>query len=184
MSFERAIVLIGFLLPMGCSEQVVANADGQGGGTATSSGSGAGQGQECDLDHPCPEGQFCRSLLNTCGVGLGWCETPDPACEDSGEPVCGCDGQLYPSFCAARAALVGVGPARRCELPQGTFACGTAICSDGEYCESLADEGFECKPLPAGCSPDDTCEACFPDGPPGFQCWCDDSASEIRVVCN
>lgn len=183
--FSRfALLALALSIPLGCGQGVVVDADGQGGGGAE--GTGDGGSRPCAEDSPCPAGQYCNyTYLNACGRGPGSCETPDPSCADGGEPVCGCDGKLYLSRCGAQAALVDVGDASRCTLPPGQFPCGPDICEEGEYCESTYDEAFICLPLPSGCQASDTCEACFPDGPPGFECRCDEnySGTGIRVYC-
>jgi len=94
------------------------------------------------------------------------------ACGD--RPVCGCDGAIYESNCAALAAGVFIGPVSQCEAPAGMTACLNAFCDAAtEYCDvrmhygpsnypTPCDQGpaFSsgvCQPLPAECPAEPTC---------------------------
>jgi hypothetical protein len=62
----------------------------------------------------CNDGLYCDYADDTCGAadGAGVCRDPDD-CED-GALVCGCDGELHASPCAAAAAGVDVSTSDSC----------------------------------------------------------------------
>lgn len=60
---------------------------------------------------PCPEGQFCDFPKGSeCGATDrgGACKPKPEMCTQAYEPVCGCDGETYPSACAAAQKGVSV----------------------------------------------------------------------------
>ena len=103
---------------------------------------------------PCPRGTYCSfEGVAACGTGaLGSCvavpSCPDDAC--AGPEVCGCDGRLHCSECAARAAGFDVAPSEYCDahdLPR----CGSWLgeqCGAGEFCDFAQD--LECGEVQPG----------------------------------
>jgi hypothetical protein len=89
--------------------------------------------------------------------------------------VCGCDGKVYDSKCAAHAAGVDVSTTAGCKQALADWApCGGHYCDvRTSYCESFLSDVLDpptdyfCRPLPPGCLPGDSgprgCE-CFPEG--------------------
>lgn len=79
----------------------------------------------------CPAEERCVFDDGLCGTGKGQgrCASRVP-CEEAGR-VCGCDGNWYPSECAAAAAGVDVDAGARCAAPPGSFACGPGACPMG-----------------------------------------------------
>jgi hypothetical protein len=154
-----------------------------------------GQGAICGgkIAATCAEGLYCEFQNNGCGFedGTGTCEPRPTACPESpiAQPVCGCDGQVYDSECAAEVAGTDVDDyAGNCTPPPQTFRCGHLFCSSmSEYCQiDLSDvvgwpNGYACLPTPGAC-PDSgaTCE-CVADQPCGTQC--DTSSGGVTVSC-
>ena len=140
----------------------------------------AGCGPDTTTAPPCIYCYYCAAQ------GVPWpCADPPPA-EDAacfaGEigcdpgpdvPVCGCDGAIYASSCAAAAAGVGVAYADNCPAEAGMMPCGAGWCASAtQYCEETLDHGgyptyrYECRSLPQACDDDLTCD-CFPEDPCG-----------------
>jgi hypothetical protein len=60
---------------------------------------------------PCPDSQFCDFPADSeCGATDrgGTCKPKPEMCTQAYEPVCGCDGETYPSACAAAQKGVSV----------------------------------------------------------------------------
>jgi hypothetical protein len=115
---------------------------------------------------------------------------PTPLCTDSGPPVCGCDGKVYPAPCELFKAGVDASQLGNCTAPAGHFACGELFCKKGaEYCGgSGSDVGtqassYECRPIPAACSaPGGAPCACFAGEPCGSFCQAS-AEGNISVIC-
>jgi hypothetical protein len=136
----------------------------------------------CRDNFACDASEYCGFSPGLCGLGqaAGLCRVRPIACPSAYRPVCGCDGQIYDSACAARAARVDLDVTGRCKalLPDWA-ACGARYCdARTSYCELYLSDVFDlpttktCRPLPAACRPRDgdagappTC-ACFPAGTP------------------
>jgi hypothetical protein len=165
-------------------------AQGGAGGTGGTGGQGGtGGGDACGLVS-CEFLQYCVSDDGQCGAmdPAVHCEDLPPDCiypPETWEPVCGCNGTVYPIDCQAAISGVDVGPADNCT----TFPCGDATTCDiaTEYCQrGVSDVGGEpdtwtCLPLPAGCgdTPDCLCvqaencgDLCDGDGPLGLRVTC------------
>lgn len=159
---------------------------GQGGGTSTGGAGAGGTGGGllttsnpfCSSAAECGEGQFCDDPSNLCFTGgQGVCDPVEP-CANKG-PVCGCDGAIHETDCAAFQAGVDVSTTG-CEVPPGQFACGIFLCETGaQACFHYV--GFAtydaCEDYPAVCDPP-SC-ACFPD-----YCQCvEDMNDDFIVTC-
>lgn len=135
---------------------------GTGGAGSTSTGTGGGGGDQdagdCAADH------YRAWPSEVCGVGLqgtpSMCMPRAEHCSvGASGPVCGCDGKMYQSWCAANTAGVDVNDKGGCTPPAGMFACGHGFCTvASEYCDiELSDtvdpNHHACAPLPPGCSP-------------------------------
>jgi len=118
--------------------------------------------------------------------------------------VCGCDGTVYPSNCAARDAGVGTQGAisgSRCETPpSGYFDCLGLFCDiETEYCDMHRHYGSStfpfpcesgdpwvaatCHPLPQACDPDATCGCVSDSFDPGMTGGiCSLSCSDVNGI--
>jgi len=117
---------------------------------------GACEGTEtCTVNYDCYAGQYCTKDTGDCD-GEGTCQTkPDlEDCTDTGNPVCGCDGNTYSSECAAHANGVNVLHEGACE---GEETCtDNSECSSGDYCgKDVGDCDGEgtCVKKPDSCIP-------------------------------
>lgn len=139
----------------------------------------ASQGCGLSTDPPCPEGQLCFDGTWACGAGpqarcLPAYTEADCAALSTHE-VCGCDGTLHESICAAHAAGVNAALLATCgAAASGTFACGYTSCQrNTEYCDFFGGDQdyigqYECKPVPVGtCGGGTVSCSCFT---PGEQC--------------
>lgn len=155
---------------------LVACEHGKGGGTVPDGGSGVVCGGFAGA--ACPPDEFCDFARNTCGTAdqTGTCRARPDGCGDIFQPTCGCDGIVYSNPCDANAAGVDTSDVGGCEAPPGQFACGHTFCDLATaYCQRVSSDiggepdGFQCNPLPAGCTPAADCE-CLADEPCGSQC--------------
>ncbi|WP_437970952.1 hypothetical protein WMF04_17440 [Sorangium sp. So ce260] len=143
-------------------------------GSASSGASSASGGpSSCSPSDPCPAGAWCKYEDERCerdAGATGTCVSEE--CED-GIPYCGCDGNVYPSSCAAHLAGTYVTDAALCS--EGTFACGDKSCKEHiEYCSRqilvVGGYTFECRTPSATAS---SCEGgvvsceCLTGYPPG-----------------
>jgi hypothetical protein len=132
----------------------------------------------CSPVAPCAAGEYCAYQPQICGKGtrLGTCRAATVGC-GTGAPACGCDGNVYPSECAAHDAGVDLDVTGGCRADVPDFIhCGPRFCdAKTQYCEIYLSDVLEpppdyaCKPLPSTCVPDGgkarTCD-CFPPGTP------------------
>ena len=140
-------------------------------------------GEACNEWVHCVDGAFCdlgADQIPACTT-LGVCVAIPEACDDDSGPVCGCDGVLYESACAAAMAGVGTSGAVGCAPPAGTFACGHDFCERlTEYCEYVIPHGqsaaWRC--LPLQCSEGASGCACITDPDP-----CGDPLLYYAQVC-
>lgn len=129
-------------------------------GSSTGAGGDDGGGTPCSDNADCATTELCEFGDHSCGASgqPGSCVPRPDDCAQEDRPVCGCDGELYPSQCAAASSGVGVDFLGECELPNGAFACGFSFCIHGdEYCleQGGAMPSFECLALPPVCQPPD-----------------------------
>ncbi len=102
---------------------------------------------------------FCVSVESGASTGSY------PGDED---PVCGCDGETYPSNAAAHAAGTSVAKQAACDESSGQFCRPGAIsCPPSEYCEADGDrpceDSGECVAPPSEC-PSGESKVCGCDG--------------------
>lgn len=127
----------------------------------------------------CSDGYYCAFDNGTCGGddSGGVCLPMPGVCDEPGNPVCGCDGQIYASECAAHLAGFDVSSATSC-----MFACGTGVCHHGtEYCQISTSGGqpydVVCLPVPDTCNGEPSCD-CISCGS------CEQSPSgDVTVTC-
>ena len=169
--------LIGAMLT-GCPLATTADRNAAAGASGTSSGAGNQAKPACGGPNNlgCPAGSYCDD--GACGLsGLqGRCEPMPSSCDDDGPAVCGCDGRVYASSCAAIAltgksrcfadasCLPSSADQITCDAPEGAFACGALLCAVAtDYCAQTScasgGQSYSCKPLPSLCgsSPDCSC---------------------------
>ena len=134
-----------------------------------------------DAGPQCPAGEIFVYEDALCGKGssAGFCREPAISCDDS-YAVCGCDGTVYQSLCAAHQAGVGRTFADQCTAPPDMFACGYTYCArNTEFClESVVESGgggFYCEPMQPKCASAPSCgcllesyDECESDGMGGF----------------
>jgi hypothetical protein len=153
---------------------------GAGGGSLTT-GSGAGG---CTGPGPCGPGFYCNDFSDGCFLSAGGGVCDDASLCSGKGPVCGCDGAVYPTDCAAFAAGMDVAAAG-CVTPPGTFLCHALVCSVGvqacvhyvgfatyDACEAFTGT---CDPAQGG-TPDCSC----------FPSWCKcapDPAGNFVIEC-
>jgi hypothetical protein len=117
------------------------------GGVPTGSSSGGGSpATDCAT---CKAGERC-DVLNACYF------PPQPyyciPCDQ--HPICGSDGKVYESDCAAIAAGVPVYGPNTCATPAGRYACG------GFYCDAATEDCERWSPVPGWPEPEYRCVLC------------------------
>lgn len=157
----------------------------------TSETTGTIPGEPCG-DFACEQTEYCDWALNDCGnPGLDppTCTlTPDGCPGVEGDPVCGCDGIVYPDECTASLAGVDVDETSGCEPPGTLFPCGYKFCDPtAAYCQiSTSDIGgfpdsYACVPLPESCGDAPVC-GCLEEEP-CFSFSCSERGGGMTILC-
>jgi hypothetical protein len=199
----RVTFLVAALVTLACggnTESGPANVSGSGGsgnvsgsgGSGNVSGSGGiGGKQECSASAPCKAGLFCDWQDNKCGAGSasGVCSPPPSPCTFEYAPVCGCDGQVAATACAAQTAGTDLNDLGGCTPPAGSFACGSIFCTSGQqFCQRWVtdmmgfEDGYLCKPLPSACAPAPSCDCLSSVSCGGASCD-SDSGGNLTMTC-
>jgi hypothetical protein len=171
-----------------------------GGGTDSEGGSGGGTSEPCgEAGEACSADQFCDYQYNSCGPPAhggedpGECRPRAGGCDDKIQ-VCGCDGKVHPSECAAHAEGVDIGErgfvGQLCAdslTPAGTFPCGPFFCVAAEsYCDygegDTGDRTTVCTPLPAACNGVATCGCVPADSPEDCEVVNGNGVTGIKVT--
>ncbi|HEX3597909.1 MAG TPA: hypothetical protein VHU80_22525 [Polyangiaceae bacterium] len=132
----------------------------------------------CRGETDCPPDEYCAYAPALCGKGHvpGVCRLKPRQCAEA-TPVCGCDGKVYGTACAAHASGVDLAELGGCKTPVFDFIpCGQRYCdARTSYCEIYLSDVLEpptthaCRPLPESCKPGAShppeCD-CFPSGTP------------------
>jgi hypothetical protein len=137
---------------------------GSGGGADASAGSGgsggAAGGKPCGgiAGLTCGLGEWCDFANDSCGAGdqQGRCQPRGGYTASCGQPLCGCDGNSYPSPCAAHLRGTDTSATNACIKGNGgdSAACGKdSDCQTGYRCCSTGGavgSPIACKKLPPG----------------------------------
>ncbi|MFT3837466.1 MAG: Kazal-type serine protease inhibitor domain-containing protein [Myxococcaceae bacterium] len=143
-----------------------------GGGTGTGGGGFNGDGGVGDTcggfaGTTCSSANVCIWNDKSCGAtdGSGTCQPRPSGCPSTYQPVCGCDGQVYPNECVANQAGVDVSVSNNCTPPNGYFSCGWAFCAEASsYCTktlggAAGNPGsYSCDPFPSTCGTSPSCQ--------------------------
>jgi len=145
-----------------------------------------GGSELCESNDDCSADAFCKPGGYACDDDFDDTCTSRPSdCSSSPtKPVCGCDGVVYESRCAAEAAGVGTTLYNSsCTPPAGTFSCGNTFCTiDQEICVEQLEVMLDCFAYPQGCDPSaPSCATCTPEDLPG-NCSCSD-AEGFTITC-
>lgn len=120
----------------------------------------------CRDNAACGEGGYCAKDVGECD-GRGICLPRPGGCITVYQPVCGCDGETYPSACDAAVVGVSVAATGPCRDRCGTIA--GLPCPDGFVCDleagmcGVVDLGGVCVPEPDAC-PEIYAPVCGCDG--------------------
>lgn len=162
---------------------------GKGGGTFNVDG---GTGAICGGfgSTQCGPNEWCDFSADDCGGndGTGVCKRRPVTCDDSFDPVCGCDGVVHSNPCDGQAVGADINILGGCPTEVGFFACGSRQCAlSSQYCQRVGSDiggepdSFECKSLPAACEPNQDCDCLFQE-PCGTSCS-GDEATGLTVIC-
>jgi hypothetical protein len=125
---------------------------------------------ECETNADCSENEYCARPLATCGDGplTSICVRLPTECSNEGSEICGCDGQWWPSPCAAASEGVSVSNFGGCADSGSTFTCGSESCLSTSICKveetgddhGPADGAYEtrCRRPPSACDGKPSCD--------------------------
>jgi hypothetical protein len=163
---------------------------GKGGGLPPTDGGGSGAQCGGFGGGGCAADEWCDFGRNDCGGsdGSGTCKSRPIACDDSFDPVCGCDGVVHSNECDAQAVGVDVSAVGSCPAEPGFFNCGQRQCDlSTQYCQRSGSDiggepdGFACIELPGTCGVTPNCD-CLAEEPCGTECD-GASATGFTVTC-
>jgi hypothetical protein len=136
----------------------------------------------------CAADEYCDYEVNNCGVADsdGTCQPRPVACPAIlAQEVCGCDGKVHSSECAAYVSGTDLNANGTCDKVAGKFACGYLLCDlRTEYCRAephaRTPETYACMTLPVcqsapscGCLAGERCgNACAGDDKLGLTLTC------------
>jgi hypothetical protein len=191
--------MLGLVFLLACGGSSPSASDAGAGDGATGDGSSGGGGV-CGgaARTPCPATQYCDYADDGCGIGdlTGTCKPRPDVCPVSATgaappaiiatPTCACDGKIYSNDCDAFRAGFDVNAHGTCNLPAGSFACGTTQCTIAtQYCRrqphTRGPDMFSCVALPAGCSGNQDC-SCLQAQPCGNLC-AGTAAAGLTLTC-
>jgi hypothetical protein len=137
---------------------------------------------------PCAATEFCDYDDNSCGLAdqTGICRPRPEVCTLIFDPVCACDGLVYPNECTANSEGSDLNAQGTCEVPTGMFTCGFKQCDlQTQYClhepRRSGPDTFTCAALPACPSTPATC-ACLASERCGNACSGNGSVG-LRLTC-
>lgn len=67
----------------------------------------------CTENEECLTEEYCQKEDGDCN-GQGVCSVRPETCLQIWDPVCGCDGLIYPNFCVAQLNGINIAPWREC----------------------------------------------------------------------
>lgn len=110
----------------------------------------------CSPNAPCPNAMVCTYADHFCGEGAdagGTCVEQANCAGAPTQTVCGCDGEVYLSRCAATAAGTDTSATipPRCSTPSNMFRCGDVFCGNTDACVEKSDGTYACKAM-NGCA--------------------------------
>jgi hypothetical protein len=145
--------------------------------SVTTTGEAGGAPTPCAASSACEPDAYCAFEPRLCGKGKrpGTCRPRPQDCSEPNSPVCGCDGKVYESACAAYRAGIDLDANGHCrERVPDWIACGPRFCdARTTYCEIILSDVFElpttyaCRALPPACMADGSAApscTCFPSG--------------------
>jgi hypothetical protein len=107
--------------------------------------SNAGPPTVCTPTLPCPGNQHSTYADHFCGAGVAGTCVANVSC--NGAPaatVCGCNGEIYSSRCAATQHDADPAIPATCTNPVGTYRCGDIFCPSADAC-NVKDGTFSCR---------------------------------------
>lgn len=113
--------------------------------SGSTSGKVPGKLATCTSSTDCGAGQYCAFADHKCGLGAkeGECDvlsSKEKCAGEASESVCGCNGSIFPSRCAAQ-TLGDIGEG--CTTPADAFPCGFLFCNTKlQFCLETTRDGL------------------------------------------